>query len=792
VTRRDLRLLAVLIVAASAALLGPLLIGRTHYAGDVLRSFQPWLAYAAQEIQAGKLPLWNPYSACGEPLLANPQVMTFFPPAQCFWLFPFADGWRLFFLLGMALWTVSLYLLYRRSGRAGAAFGALVVGWGGFTLIHWEFPSALATMPFAAFFILFSARGAARFLPLGTALLLLAGYTQFACYAFLGGAALALALAFRRRNLSLLAGMGAAVGLGAVLAAPQLAASWQAASESIRTGISAADARAHLLTPVFLLKFLVPDIYDKTVSAYAPMVFDAKLWPLSWNWLTTFYLGVAAPALAAAGIAAGRKRRDLRSWGLLGLAALAVAMGVEPFFSLARFAIPGMRYMTHFSNAMLIVLLALGALSAEGVRAGEKARPAALSLLAVGAILAALLALSSGARAWTAARLPGVEALTPDQDRWILHAALASLVTVAAAAPLLFLKRGRSLALIAFALLDVGRFGRDLQPTARGDFYRRPVALAAALQDRPDRFAIDPLVVRDNVKPLDGATPEEGYQSLRQVLFVNVQVPFRIHETWAYEVFPNRAFAEARRILSVDNPFGPLLDFLGARTILTTRPLPPPAVYRGQRPNALLYENPGALPRVTTVSSAKLLPDRNERLRFLAGDWDPRREVVLEEGETGPAGAPDGTRGLSRIRFRSEILDVESMSKPNFSRRAWKARGKNSAKTGTDSQNCSRNPYAGQTPWWDDGRPGRLRAEGTGGGWLVWSETFLPGWEAYLNGVRAPLRRANHAFQALRLPGGNWRAVVLYRPRLVFNALGAAALAATLLSAAGLVFFRKF
>ena len=737
-TRRDARLLAVLIVAASAVLLGPLLVGRTHYSGDVLRSFQPWLAYAAQEIQAGRLPLWNPYSACGEPLLANPQVMTLFPPAQCFWLFPFAEGWRLFFLFGMALWTASLYLLYRPSGRAGAALGALAVGWGGFTLIHWEFPGALATMPFVAFFILFSARGAARALPFCAALLLLAGYTQFACYAFLGGAALALALAVRRRSVSLLAGMGAAVAVGAVLAAPQLAASWQAASESIRTGISAADARLHLLTPIFLLKFLVPDIYDKTVSAYAPMAFDAKLWPLSWNWLTTFYLGVAAPALAVAGIVTGRKRRDLRAWGLLGLSALAVAMGVEPFFSLARYAIPGMRYMTHFSNAMLIVLLALGALAAEGVRAGDKARPAALIVLAVGAATAALLALSSGARGWTAARLPGVEALTPLQDRWILHAAIRSLATVVVAAPLFFLKRGRPLALIAFALLDLGSFGRDLQPTARGDFYRRPVPLASVLQGRPDRFAIDPLVVRDNIKPLDGATPEEGYQSLRQVLFVNIQVPFRIHEAWAYEVFPNRAFAEARRTLSVEHPFGPVLDFLGARYILTTRPLPPPAVYRSQRPNALLYENPGALPRVTTVPSARLLPDRSERLRFLAGDWDPRREVVLEEGETGSSGVPDGN-----------------------------AR-------------------------WDDDRPGRLRAEGTGGGWLVWSETFLPGWEAYVNGARVRLRRANHAFQALRLPGGNWRAVVLYRPRPVFGAMGAAAAAALLLSAAGLVFFRKF
>lgn len=94
---------------------------------------------------------------------------------------------------------------------------------------------------------------------------------------------------------------------------------------------------------------------------------------------------------------------------------------------------------------------------------------------------------------------------------------------------------------------------------------------------------------------------------------------------------------------------------------------------------------------------------------------------------------------------------------------------------------------SGGTWAWDDERPGRMSAWGdAGGGWLVWSQVFDGGWEAYVNGERAELRRANHAFQAVALPAGAWRADFLYRPKGLFWAMALAALCAALLAAAGL------
>ncbi|MBI3209885.1 MAG: hypothetical protein HYZ37_13445, partial [Candidatus Solibacter usitatus] len=40
----------------------------------------PLASAFADALREGVLPLWEPYAYCGRPLLANPQVMTFYPP----------------------------------------------------------------------------------------------------------------------------------------------------------------------------------------------------------------------------------------------------------------------------------------------------------------------------------------------------------------------------------------------------------------------------------------------------------------------------------------------------------------------------------------------------------------------------------------------------------------------------------------------------------------------------------------------------------------------------------------
>ncbi|MGH7151831.1 MAG: YfhO family protein, partial [Planctomycetota bacterium] len=64
---------------------------------------------------------------------------------------------------------------------------------------------------------------------------------------------------------------------------------------------------------------------------------------------------------------------------------------------------------------------------------------------------------------------------------------------------------------------------------------------------------------------------------------------------------------------------------------------------------------------------------------------------------------------------------------------------------------------------------------GTGGGYLVTSEVFYPGWTATLDGKPVAVERANYAWRAVALPPGNHEVVFLYRPRSFSLGLAASA-----------------
>lgn len=66
-----------------------------------------------------------------------------------------------------------------------------------------------------------------------------------------------------------------------------------------------------------------------------------------------------------------------------------------------------------------------------------------------------------------------------------------------------------------------------------------------------------------------------------------------------------------------------------------------------------------------------------------------------------------------------------------------------------------------------DYRPNRVQIElsGGGGGFLVLSDVWFPGWVCRIDGVEVPVYRANHAFRAVAVPAGATEAVFTFEPR---------------------------
>jgi hypothetical protein len=88
-------------------------------AGDFTGQYYPLRFYAASELAAGRLPLWNPYAYAGQPALADIQSGALYPPQ-------IVEAFLLQWLgLGFPVWALELQVLLH---LAWAAVGAYLLG----------------------------------------------------------------------------------------------------------------------------------------------------------------------------------------------------------------------------------------------------------------------------------------------------------------------------------------------------------------------------------------------------------------------------------------------------------------------------------------------------------------------------------------------------------------------------------------------------------------------------------------------------------------------------------------
>ncbi|HOW27474.1 MAG TPA: hypothetical protein PK876_03090 [Elusimicrobiota bacterium] len=708
-------------------------LGRIPFVGDLLNSFNPWFTSAAQALQSGRLPLWNPYTASGEPFLANPQAMMFYPGALVFWLFPYGFAWPAFLMMHVVLIGAGTFLLAKKWGflTGQALFIALAMVWNGFMVVHWEFPPALAASAYVSLMILVGGAYRSRVSPMWvgfvlaitTTLLCLTGYPHFIYYILLLAVVHRLTESGRRlwrgdeprfKTVYHVLLWGAFVGFGIVMSLPQWGPALEAVSQSIRNRIPLNSAADYSLNPAFILKFIIPDIVDKVALPFRSSPFGAEFWPLQRNWLTTFFIGTGPFVLALAAL------RHRSRWHLAGVALFAgmLACAMPVVFPLVWTLFPGMRYMTHFANAMLIAVWAVVFLAGFGLKDLSGDRKPALLLLALVAVVSTVVALSGTFRGMSARWLLGLGSLSEAQHMWMKTAACHSVVWMALWAGLFFFRwKGKTLSLLALLSAELWMFGHDIHPLTRHSFFHEPVTLARFVQTKDVRFVMDPELMKKS-RIMTGDSLAAGYQSIRQVLYPNVHLPFRVEAAWGYEVMPNKAYADFRRQISGNLLENRLVRFLSGGIVLSETDQG--RFKRADHYHFSVHDNPDVLPKATWNSRRKVIPGSDERLRYLVREWDPSSETVLETGTEG--GALTGVQGGPLSFGETE----ESVS---------------------------------------------VRGERSTAGFLVMNRIYYPGWEVFVNGKRGTLLRANHAFQCVETPAGYWDVVFKYRPRIFYLAV---------------------
>lgn len=129
-----------------------------------------------------------------------------------------------------------------------------------------------------------------------------------------------------------------------------------------------------------------------------------------------------------------------------------------------------------------------------------------------------------------------------------------------------------------------------------------------------------------------------------------------------------------------------------------------------------IYYNPDFLPRAFLVPNVVIIKDRKEVLRrMLTAEFNPRKEVILEEKIT-------NKYQISNLKSQIKILDYQ----PNKV---------------------------------------IIKASSNADCFLFLSDTYYPGWKAYIDGVETKIYRANYIFRAIKLPSGEHQVEFKYLPQ---------------------------
>jgi hypothetical protein len=275
-----------LVTLLVAILFAPALIRREVFTfRDHSDYFQPLRYYTSIHIRSFLLPYWNPYSASGEPWLANPQTGVFYPPTWLFIVLPFDTAYMLYLALHLLILGWGAYLLFARFASPGAALaGATIVTFCGPTLSLLDISNNLATFAWVPLVVWCAvSKAEPELAAVVLALAFLGGEPFFAAIA-----AMLYIIVVRDLRRILIAGAGA-FGLSAIQLMPFL--------ETLRGSDRAARLPAEM---IFRESMRIADWLRIAIPPkFSGSLFDPAL---SQHFIPVIYVGIPAVVLAVVGL----------------------------------------------------------------------------------------------------------------------------------------------------------------------------------------------------------------------------------------------------------------------------------------------------------------------------------------------------------------------------------------------------------------------------------------------------------------------------------------------------------
>lgn len=788
---------------------------------DLVLQNLSWKQFIADSYASGQFPLWNPYLFAGTPFLAAGQYAALYPFGLLFYIMPVASAYGPFAALHLFFAGSFTYVYLRIIGvnRSGALVGGVVFELAGFLVVSFVWPmilSAAVWLPLGLAMCELLARhldrgtlnitgvgltpAARLIIPLGAlsiACQLLAGHLEISFYflfTLMVYSAVRLShFLYRTRNLvaALRAGFSllVMVAIGFSIAGAQLLPFFELIRENYRIGqVNYADVAGWALPKQHLLAFLIPDVFgNPTHHSYFDLLSfttrsftdsqdtfgntrDYPFWGIKNYVEGAAYVGLLPLALSAVAIARTRNRYTV-FFAVYAAVCLLLAFGT-PLYRIV-WMIPGVDqlhtpfrwvYPASFCFAVLAGVGAgrltsilqsrckLGVLVAPalttyrngsstareigsnvvidkaGTSSGASRSPEFLrnALLVAGGAVFAVLFGSRVATGHVLAILDQLRARSTNLGlafptaaflysyEWARLAGFGLMLIVAGGALAFAIRRPRFAGPVLASAVALDLMTAFIGFNTAGDVRQAqfiPPSLQKIKEDtglfRITSFNFDD-TLRPNSNMLAGLQDIRGYDTVIQRRFVDY---------WRLLEEPSGLlYSMINKLVKPESLQSPLLDLLNVKYVLTTQNISLPGWVEAYRGEINVYRNSRVLPRafVTGKAIRASSPEESRRLISLPG-FDPRDAAILESDfQPGPGGAnPDrSTATVTRYSGNSVELAV-NLDAPGF---------------------------------------------------VVLTDSYFPGWRAYIDDQETPVLQAYSLFRAVEVPAGEHKILFKYAP----------------------------
>ncbi len=743
----------------------------TFISRDLYNFFYPRRFFAAEAIRFGVLPFWNPYIACGVPFLANLQSAVFYPLSILYYVLPFEQGIKFFIIMHFFMGSLFMFWLMRTwdGTRSSALLAGLVFAYGGSLIsIHdnLAFLTSGVWLPLVMLCYHRALKSRSFFYAVLTGIIIaiqvFAGdstfclFSSFVCtffYTLLWPVPNKniYSCTLGRRWTMLFTGWGLGFGLVAIQLLPFL----EFTRLSTRFGgLSFEQVTKWSYHPLELLQLLVPFIFGTTVPA--------TRW-FGQLWLDTFYIGIFPLVFAVVFLAAGVNRLKYFLTALV-VFSLFLSIGkYNPLFIYVYRFTPGIDMFQFPVKFLFIATFALAVMAGHGldcfitVVRKQSSRQTILKALLILPLLL-MVVLVAGA-VWNEKLYEYfLKAYPATQYMWPLRKVvfLALFKGIAISTVLFFLvfimawaagrfniKRAYCLVVIfVIVFADLTMVGKPRDSIIDESLIRKRSPIVDFLQQDTSVFRIYSLsriATKSSFMHLYNMPFDKIYNVISESLPVNLNMYHHISSIDEYSAVLRKdyydVFLPIEAALSQERPSQSDIDYCKRIfDLLNVKYIISPYVINNFQFNLVkdgpikIYENPTALLRAFFVRQVAVTKSTEDLLNMIHSEaFNPRDVVYIPEAE------------VFEVRSRLAALQEADTTEP----------------------------FRWSVGWFDYQLNGlALRITTNKPGFLVLSNSYYPGWKAFVDGTEAPIIKVNHILQGVFIDAGKHEVAFSFQPKI--------------------------